>query len=87
MPSEQTDSMQNLMGDVDLPLRVTFGKTDQLLRKLLDMRPGSVIGANKIVGEPMDLCLGSRVIARGELVVVNGRNAIRVSEVLFHPGR
>ena len=75
-------------GDVeyihDVPLRLIaqIGQVEQSMREVLNLRPGHVIEFDKVVGEPMDVFIGSRLMCRGEIVVVNERYGIRISEVV-----
>ena len=77
----QQVQVEELMGDVRLPLRVTLGQTEMSPREILDLHAGSVITVGKVVGEPMDLFFAGRLMARGEIVIVNERYGIRISEV------
>jgi flagellar motor switch protein FliN/FliY len=52
-----------------------------LIRDILALKKGSVIEFMKVVGEPMDVVVNERLMARGEVVVVNERYGIRISEV------
>ena len=67
--------------DVPMIMSVEIGRTDMLIRDILALKKGSVIEFMKVVGEPMDVVVNERLIARGEVVVVNERYGIRISEV------
>lgn len=69
---------------IDVPLAVTirFGQRQLTLRELLDLGTGSLLELDRQVEEPVDLMLGERVIARGEVVIVDGNYGMRVTEVL-----
>ncbi len=69
---------------VDVPLAVTirFGQRQLTLRELLELGTGSLLELDRQVEEPVDLMLGERVIARGEVVIVDGNYGMRVTEVL-----
>lgn len=69
------------MNSVSVPLVVEIGRTRMKVKDLLNIKPGSVIPFEKIVGEPMDMLVSERLMARGEVVVVNERYGIRISEV------
>ena len=67
--------------DVPMILRVEIGRAEMTIRNVLELKSGSVVEFTKIVGEPMDVLVGHRLMARGEVVVVNERYGIRISEV------
>jgi len=68
--------------DVDLPLVVRFGVTSLPLRTLSGLGSGSVVDLNRAPEDPVDLLVGDRVIARGEVVVVDGQYGVRITELL-----
>lgn len=51
------------------------------LEEILELGPGAVVELNREVSEPVDLVVGDRIVARGEVVVLNGNFALRVTEV------
>ena len=65
---------------LDIPLNITIelGKTQMSIRRILEMGPGSVIEMDRFAGEPVDLLVNNKVIARGEIVVVDENFGIRV---------
>jgi flagellar motor switch protein FliN/FliY len=67
--------------DVDLPLVVRFGRAVMPLRALADLGPGSVIDMGRSPDEPVDLLVGDRLIARGEVVIVGGNYGVRITEL------
>jgi len=67
--------------DVPMIMSVEIGRNDMLIRDILALKKGSVIEFMKVVGEPMDVVVNERLMARGEVVVVNERYGIRISEV------
>ena len=69
------------MHDVPLKLVVEIGHTEMTVKDILAMKKGSVCEFTKVVGEPMDILVGGRLMARGEIVVVNERYGVRISEV------
>jgi len=81
-PSEEPSPVPiELLRDVELAVTLRFGSRGLLLREVLDLSPGSVIELDREVQEPVDLLLDGRVIARGEVVVVEGNYGLRVTEV------
>lgn len=74
---------------IDVPLAVTmrFGQRQLTLRELLSLGTGSLLELDRQVEEPVDLVLGNRVIARGEVVIVDGNYGMRITEVLENEAR
>jgi flagellar motor switch protein FliN/FliY len=68
--------------DVNLKLSLRFGKSWLSLREILNLGAGSVIELDRRVQEPADLILGDKLLARGEVVVVDGNYGLRITEVI-----
>jgi flagellar motor switch protein FliN/FliY len=77
----QTDSGIGLLYDVELDATLQFGSKEMLLRDVLDLGPGDVVELDRHIAEPVDLVVGDRIVARGEVVVANGNFALRILEV------
>ncbi len=71
----------DLLMDVQLGLTLRFGSRQMLLREILDLNPGVVIELDRKVAEPVDLLLDGKLVARGEVVVINGDYGLRVTDV------
>ena len=73
---------------IDVPLNVTlrFGQRMMRLREVLDLSPGALVELDRQVEDPVDLILDERVIARGEVVIVDGNYGLRVTEIVEHAG-
>ena len=71
----------DFMYDVPLRLSVEIGQTTLTVKEILGLNVGSSIEFTKVVGEPMDITVSGRLMARGEIVVVNERYGVRISEV------
>jgi flagellar motor switch protein FliN/FliY len=67
--------------DVPLRLSVEIGQAQMSVRDILALQVGKLVEFNKVVGEPMDITVSGRLMARGEIVVVNERYGVRISEV------
>ena len=69
---------------LDIPLTVTseLGRTKMLIGDLLQLGQGSVIELTKLAGEPMDVFVNNRLIARGEVVIVNEKFGVRLTDVI-----
>lgn len=75
----------DLLLDVELGVTLRFGSRRMLLREVLELSAGAVIELDRLVQEPVDLLLDGKLIARGEVVVVDGNYGLRVSEVAEPP--
>lgn len=75
---------RNLQLILDIPLRVTveLGRTKLPVNELLNLGPGSVIELNKLAGEPMEVFVNDKLIARGEAVVVNEKFGVRLTDII-----
>jgi len=69
---------------LDVPLEVTveLGRTRMLIKDLLQLGQGSVIELDKIAGEPMEILVNNKLVARGEVVVVNEKFGIRLTDII-----
>lgn len=68
--------------DIPLSLSVELGRSRMLINELLQLGQGSVIELTKIAGEPMDVYVNRRLIARGEVVVVNEKFGVRLTDII-----
>lgn len=69
---------------LDIPVEITvrLGTTNMLIRDILHLAQGSVIELDKLAGEPMEILANSKLIARGEVVVVNEKFGIRLTDII-----
>jgi flagellar motor switch protein FliN/FliY len=72
----------DLLLDVRVGVRLRFGSRRMKLREILELQPGSVVELDRLVQEPVDLLVDSKLIGRGEVVVTDGRYGLRVGEVV-----
>lgn len=68
--------------DIPLQVSVEIGRSRILIKDLLEMQEGSIIELDKLSGEPLDLYVNSRLIARGEAVLVKDKYGIRLTDVV-----
>lgn len=80
-PEPSTENNLDLLLGVNLHLMLRFGQRVLTLREILDLTSGSVVELDRQVHEPADLMLGGKLVARGEVVIVDGNYGIRVTEV------
>ena len=72
----------DLIMDLPLEMVVELGRTKMLINDLLQIGQGSVIELNKQVGEPLDILVNGKLVARGEVIVVKDKFGVRITEVL-----
>ena len=72
--------------DVPVELAVEIGRTRMTIRETLALGPGSIVTLNRLAGEPVDLLVNGKPIARGEVVVIDEEFGLRVTEVLAPKG-
>lgn len=70
-----------LLYDIELDATLQFGSRELPLREVLELGPGDVVELDRHVSEPVDLVIGERIVARGEVVIVSGNFALRITEV------
>jgi flagellar motor switch protein FliN/FliY len=68
--------------DIPLTLTVELGRSRMLISELLQLGQGSVLELTKLAGEPMDIFVNQRLIARGEVVVVNEKFGVRLTDIV-----
>ena len=68
--------------DVPVELAVEIGRTSMTIGETLALGPGSIVSLNRLAGEPVDLLVNGRPIARGEVVVVDEEFGLRVTEIV-----
>ena len=84
--SEQAEVLQKAVGlglleDIELEATLQFGSREMALTEVLDLGPGDVVELDRHLSEPVDLVVGDRIVARGEVVVVSGNFALKITEV------
>lgn len=68
--------------EIELDARIHFGSRDLPLHDLLELSAGDVIELDRLILDPVDLMIGDRIVARGEVVVMGGNFALQVTEVM-----
>lgn len=71
-----------LVRDVELDLKIELGRTHMYLEEVLKLRRGSVVPLDKLAGDPVDIYVNGRLIARGEVLVLNDNFCVRVAELI-----
>lgn len=85
MPKEKLSEEElkniSLIMDVELPVRVRIGTKTLLLKDVLNMDIGSVVELDQLANEPLDVLVGDKIIAKGEVVIVDGNFGIQITEI------
>lgn len=71
----------DLLLDVPLQIAVELGRARMSIQELLGLGPGAVIELDKIAGEPLDILVNDRLVARGEAVVVGDKFGVRITDI------
>jgi flagellar motor switch protein FliN len=81
---KEVPQMKNLEFIMDIPLQLTveLGRTKLLVKDVLQLNQGSVVELTKLAGEPLDVFVNSKLVARGEAVVVNDKFGIRLLDIV-----
>lgn len=80
--SSVKDRNLNLILDIPLKVTVELGRTKMPVSELLNLTQGSVIELAKLAGEPMEVLVNDKLIARGEAVVVNEKFGVRLTDII-----
>ncbi|MFP3916196.1 flagellar motor switch phosphatase FliY [Lysinibacillus telephonicus] len=83
------DEARNLNMLLDIPLQVTveLGRTKHSVKEILQLASGSIIELDKLAGEPVDILVNSRLIAKGEVVVIDENFGVRITDILSQADR
>ncbi len=86
MPMQNLDGIapENIDLIMDVPLEVTveLGRTSKSIKEILDFSPGTIIELDKLAGEPIDVLVNGKFVAKGEVVVIEENFGIRVTEII-----
>lgn len=72
----------NLLMDISLELVVELGRTKKKINEVLELSQGSIIELDRVSGEPVDVLINGKIVAKGEVVVIDDYFGIRVTEIL-----
>lgn len=76
------DKCLDLVRDVSLKVKVELGRGKMLLQDVIRLTKGSVVELEKLAGDPLDIFVNNRLVARGEVLVLNDNFCIRITEIL-----
>ncbi len=85
--SEQVPRTLDLLMEVELPVSVSFGRAQLPLKEVLKLSTGSIVELNRAISEPVEVIVNNCVIARGEVVVVEGNYGVRIHEIISREKR
>ena len=77
----------DLLFDVELPLSVSFGRTQLALKDVIKLTTGSIVELNRSISEPVEVIVNNCVIARGEVVVIEGNYGVRIQQIISRQER
>jgi len=83
-PAQRTGAYPELEFILDIPLEISaeIGRTKMLIRDLLKLNQGSIIELEKFAGEPVEIYVNGKLMAKGEVVVVNDKFGVRITEII-----
>jgi len=84
IPATEKPKLRDIDFILDIPLEMTvlIGRTKILVQELLQLTQGSVVALDKLAGEPMEVYVNGKLIGRGEVVVVNEKFGIRITDII-----
>jgi len=82
IPGAEERGELNLLQDVELDLRIELGRAELQIEEVVSLKAGSVVPLDKLAGDPVDILVNGRLVARGEVLVLNDNFCVRVAEIL-----
>ena len=82
-----TSKTMDLLLDVDLPVSVSFGRTQLPIKEILKLTTGSIVELNRSLSEPVEVIVNNCIVARGEVVVIEGNYGVRIHQILSRQDR
>ena len=82
MPDNRLSGNMDFLLDIPLEISVELGRTKMLINELLKLGQGSVIELSKLAGETLEILANQKLVARGEVVVVNEKYGVRLTEII-----
>lgn len=84
---EQETKNLNMLLDIPLQVTVELGRTKRSVKEILELSSGSIIELDKLAGEPVDILVNNRLIAQGEVVVIDENFGVRVTDIISQSDR
>jgi flagellar motor switch protein FliN/FliY len=82
MPASTETASLDLLRDVELDLKIELGRTQMYLEDVLRLSKGAVVALDRLAGDPVDIYVNGRLIARGEVLILNDNFCVRVAELV-----
>ena len=79
---ETEKNIQNLLGDVDLRVQIVLGQAKKSVEEILALKSGDVVELEKLAGDPLDILVNERLVAKGEVLVLNENFCIRITDII-----
>ena len=86
-PSGPPPPTMDMLLDVEMPVSVSFGRTHLALKDVIKLSTGSIVELNRTISEPVEVIVNNCVIARGEVVVVEGNYGVRIQQIVSRSER
>lgn len=87
MPADSPGRTFDLLLDVEMPVSISFGRASLALKDALKLTTGSIVELNRSVAEPVEVIVNNCVIARGEVVVIEGNYGVRITQIISRKER
>ncbi|MBI1247371.1 flagellar motor switch protein FliN [bacterium] len=81
-PASTEKATIDLVRDVELEVKIELGQAEMHLQEVLEMKKGSVVPLDKLAGDPVDIFVNGRLIARGEVLILNDNFCVRITELI-----
>lgn len=77
----------NMLLDIQLQVTVELGRTKRSIKEILELSQGSIVELDKLAGEPVDILVNSKLIAKGEVVVIEENFGVRITDIISQTER
>ena len=84
---QDTGKNLNFLLDIPLNVSVELGRTSMIIHRMLQLTQGSVVELDKVAGEPVEIYINNKLLGKGEVVVVNDRFGVRITEIISQADR
>lgn len=75
------ENLQNLLSDVNLKVKIRLGRSLMPVEDILKLKPGKVVQLDSLSGDPVDVLVNNKVVAKGEVIILNEAFCVRVTEI------
>jgi len=81
-PGPKKGASIDLLKDVDLSVKIELGRTKMVVEDVLALNEGSIVEIDKLAGDPVDIYVNEKLVARGEVLVLNDNFCVRISQIV-----